>query len=123
MELNDITGEVVRSAMKVHTALGPGLLESAYRICLGHELRRRGLVVEREVRLPVNYDGLQIDVGYRIDLLVEGQVIVEVKAVSRVHPLHTAQLLSYLRLSGLRVGLLLNFCVRSMRHGIRRMVN
>ncbi|HEY5544645.1 MAG TPA: GxxExxY protein [Gemmatimonadaceae bacterium] len=122
MEQN-ITSEVVRAAMKVHTALDPGLLESAYKACLGHELTRRGLHVERESPLPVEYDGIQIDVSYRIDLLVESIVIVEAKAVSKLKPLHEAQLLSYLRLSGLHVGLLINFCVQSLRDGIKQMVN
>ena len=122
MEQNHVSGEIVHAAMKIHTVLGPGLLESVYKACLGHELTRRGLRVEREYAVPISYDGLQIDVGYRVDLLVESNVIVEVKA-ARHHPLHEAQLLSYLRLTGLRVGLLLNFWVPSMRDGIKRMVN
>ena len=122
MELNHITGEIVRAAMKVHTVLGPGLLESVYKACLAHELKRRGFQLEREYPVAIDYEELQIDGAYRIDLLVEGRVIVEVKAAKH-HPLYEAQLLSYLRLTGLRVGLLINFCVPSMRDGIKRMVN
>lgn len=121
MEQNQVTGEIVRSAIKVHTALGPGLLESAYKACLQHELTKRGLRSEREFPVSLNYDGLRIDVGYRVDLLVEGAVIVEVKAAKH-HPLYEAQLLSYLKVTGLHVGLLLNFHVVSMKDGIKRMV-
>ncbi|HYX68015.1 MAG TPA: GxxExxY protein [Terriglobales bacterium] len=120
---NHLTGEVVDAAMKVHTALGPGLLESAYEACLAHELRKRGLRVETQVPLPVTYEGMQIELGYRIDLLVEGQVIVELKAVETVLPVHKAQLLSYLRLSGRRLGLLINFHVERLKDGITRIVN
>ena len=123
MELNAITGEVVRSAIKVHSLLGPGLLESAYRRCLVHDLSRRGLKVETEYALPIEFDGLLIDAGYRVDLLVEDVVIVEVKAVIKVLPIHQAQLLSYLRLSDRPVGLLINFHVWRLTDGIQRMVN
>lgn len=109
--------------MRVHSALGPGLLESAYRLCLAHELRKRGFAVQLEVPLPITYDGVQIDAGYRIDILVDGAVLVEVKAVMKLHPIHEAQLLSYLKLGGYRVGLLINFHVRQLRNGITRMVN
>ena len=95
MEINEITGQIIDSAMKVHTVLGPGLLESAYEACLAHELRKRGFTVEVQRGLPIEYDGVLLDVGYRIDLLVEDTVIVEVKAVNEVHPIHHAQLLSY----------------------------
>jgi len=120
---NQISGEIVDSAMKVHSALGPGLLESAYEACLAYELRKRGVIVEQQVALPVLYDGVTLDLGYRIDLLVEDEVIVELKSVAKVLAIYEAQLLSYLRLSGRRLGLLLNFNVLHMRDGIKRMVN
>ena len=123
MELNEISGQVVDAAMKVHTALGPGLLENAYEACLEHELGKRGLRVKRQVALPVVYDGVQIDLGYRLDLLVEDAVIVELKAADRIAPIHEAQLLSYLKLSGRKLGLLINFNVLHLKDGIRRMVN
>jgi len=123
MEINLITGEIVQAAIKVHSALGPGLLESAYKACLSHELRKRDLRVAVERPIPIAYDGIEIDVGYRIDLLVEELVIVELKSVTRVLPLHEAQLLAYLKLSGRPVGLLINFNVPRLVEGIRRMVN
>jgi len=123
MELNEISGQVVDAAMKVHTALGPGLLENAYEACLEHELGKRGLRVKRQVALPVVYDGVQIDLGYRLDLLVEDAVIVELKAADRIAPIHEAQLLSYLKLSGKKLGLLINFNVLHLKDGMRRMVN
>lgn len=123
MELNDITGEIVDAAIKVHKALGPGLLESAYKTCLAYELRKRGLKVETEVAVPIFYDGVVIDVGYRMDLLVEDQVPVELKAVSEIIPIFKAQLLSHLKLSDKRVGLLINFHVELLKDGIVRMVN
>jgi GxxExxY protein len=121
--INQVTGAVVAAAMKVHTVLGPGLLESAYQGCLGHELRNRGLRVLSQVGLPVVYDGEEIELGYRMDLVVENRVIVEVKCVEAIHPVHEAQLLSYMRLSGIPVGLLINFYVRHLRDGIKRMVD
>lgn len=123
MEINEITGQVVDSAMRVHTVLGPGLLESPYRVCLTHELRKRGRVVLMEHALPVQYDGVQIEIGYRVDLLVDACVVVELKAVAKLSPLHEAQLLSYLRLSSHKVGLLINFHVVHLRDGIVRLVN
>lgn len=121
MEINEITGQIIDSAMKVHTVLGPGLLESAYEACLAHELRKRGFTVEVQRGLPIEYDGVLLDVGYRIDLLVEDTVIVEVKAVNEVHPIHHAQLLSYLKLSKKKIGLLINFHVVRLKDGIKRM--
>ena len=121
--INEIPGIVVDAAMKVHTELGPGLLESAYSACMAYELRQRGLKVESEVGLPLVYGGVEMEVGYRLDLLVEDLVIVELKAVQQLLPLHEAQLLSYLKLSGRKVGLLLNFNVLRMMDGIKRMVN
>ncbi|QDU61378.1 hypothetical protein Pan216_22340 [Planctomycetes bacterium Pan216] len=123
METNDITGTIVDAAMKVHTTLGPGLLESAYEACLTYELRDRGLNVQSQVGLPVVYGEIHIDVGYRVDLLVEKSVIVELKAVTALLAIHEAQLLSYLRLSGCHVGLLLNFHVPRLKDGIKRIIN
>ena len=123
MHVNEVSGQIVDAAMCVHSALGPGLLESAYQGCLVHELRKRGLEVRSREILPVVYDGVTIDVGYRIDLEVAGSVIVELKAVEKLLPLHQAQLLSYLKLSGMRVGLLINFNVLHLRDGITRLVN
>jgi len=121
--INRVSGAVVDAAMKVHSLLGPGLLESAYEACLAHEVRRRGFRVERQVGLPVVYEDEKLELGYRIDLLVESLVIVEVKCVEAVHPVHQAQLLSYLRLSGRNVGLLINFHVAHLKDGIQRMVD
>ena len=121
--LNAISGQIVDAAMRVHTVLGPGLLEGAYEVCLAHELRKRGLRVETQVPLPVSYDGVRVDLGYRLDLLVENEVVVELKAIETVLPVHKAQLLSYLRLGGKRLGLLINFHVGRLRDGITRLVN
>lgn len=121
--VNQVTAQIVTGAMKVHSQLGPGLLESAYEACLAHELRREGLEVSRQVELPVVYDGETIDLGYRIDLLVENLVVVELKCVECINPVHQAQLLSYIRLSGKNVGLLINFHVAHLRNGIKRMVD
>ncbi|HEU5184892.1 MAG TPA: GxxExxY protein [Gemmatimonadaceae bacterium] len=123
MSLNDSSGAVVDAAIKVHTALGPGLLEGAYEGCLVHELRKRGHLVVQQLSLPVLYDGICIDLGYRIDLLVDGGLVVEVKSVGKLAPIHNAQLLSYLKLGGYKVGLLLNFNVPHLKDGIRRMAN
>jgi GxxExxY protein len=122
-DVNEVSGIVVDTAMKVHTALGPGLLESAYGACLLHELGKRRLKVKSQAALPVVYDDVKIDVGYRIDLLVEDVVVVELKAVEKLMPIHDAQLLSYLRLGGYKVGLLINFNVLHLKDGIKRMVN
>ena len=123
MPINEHTGAVITAAMRVHTILAPGLLEAVYKRCLAHELRKRGLRVEEELELPVVYDDVCVELGYRIDLLVNGVVVVEVKSVAKVLPVHQAQLLSYLRLSGHRVGLLINFNVPHLKEGIRRMVH
>jgi len=123
MEINQVSGIVVDAAMKVHTALGPGLLESAYELCLIRELRKRGLHVESQVPIAVRYDGETLDVGYRADLLVESVVLVELKSAETVLPIHKAQLLSYLRLSGKEVGLLINFNVEHLKNGIKRVIN
>lgn len=123
MRVNEVTAAVIGAAIEVHRELGPGLLESTYEACLLHELIERGFSVERQKRLPVQYRGVRIDCGYRIDLLVEGQVIVELKAVPRVVAVHTAQMLTYLKLSGLHVGLLLNFHTLRMKDGVHRYVH
>lgn len=117
---NQLTGTVIDAALKVHTALGPGLLESAYEACLAYELIQRGLKVERQKELPVLYEGVRIDCGYRLDLLVENDLIVELKAVEAVAPIHHAQLLSYLRLANKPVGLLINFHEEHLKDGIIR---
>jgi GxxExxY protein len=122
-QINRITGIIVDAAIKVHTVLGPGLLENTYKTCLAHELTRRGLKVAREVALPVVYDGVKLELGYRLDILVEDAVIIEAKAVEALAPIHEAQLLCYLKLSGIKVGLLINFNVLHLRDGIKRMVN
>jgi GxxExxY protein len=121
--LNEVTGQIIGAANAVHRALGPGLLESAYEACLAFELVQRQLVVEKQKPLPVVYREVRLDCGYRIDLLVEDAVIVEIKAVEEVIPIHKAQLLSYLRLANRKVELLLNFNVQVMKDGISRIVN
>ena len=121
-ELNKITETVIGAAMAVHKELGPGLLESAYEACMVFELADRGLAVEQQKPLPVKYREVKLDCGYRLDLLVDGKVIVELKAVEKLEPIHEAQLLSYLKLSGCKVGLLINFNVRVLKLGIRRLV-
>ncbi len=123
MELNELSGQVVDAAMKVHSVLGPGLLENAYEVCLKYELEKRGPTVGQQVGLPVVYDGVRMDVGYRLDLLVNGEIIVELKAVDSLTAVHEAQLLSYLKLSGKKIGLLINFNVAHLKNGIKRMVN
>ncbi len=123
MELNKITEIIIGAAIAVHRALGPGLLESTYEACMLYELNERGLKTERQKALPVTYRGVHLECGYRIDLLVEDLVIVELKAVEKLEPIHEAQLLSYLKLSGLQVGLLINCNVIELRRGIRRLVN
>ena len=121
-QLNRTTESVIGAAIAVHRELGPGLLESAYEACLAFELVERGLTVEQQKALPVKYRGVKVDCGYRIDLLVGGKVIIELKAVERLEPIHEAQLLSYLKLSGCKVGLLINFNVKVLKSGIRRLV-
>ena len=121
--LNDITREIIGAAIAVHRELGPGMLESAYEACLAYELVQRGFKVERQKEVPIRYREVTLDCAYRIDLLVEDKVVVEVKALESLHPVHEAQLLSYLRLSGHKVGLLINFNVRVLKTGIRRVVN
>jgi GxxExxY protein len=121
--LNGITETIIGAAIEVHRSLGPGLLESAYEACLAFELTERGLKVHSQKPLPVIYREIHLDCGYRLDLLVEDSVIVEVKAVDGLAPIHQAQVLSYLKLSGCKVGLLINFNARVLKEGIRRVVN
>ncbi|MCL0061110.1 GxxExxY protein [Dehalococcoidia bacterium] len=119
---DEITQTIIGAAMAVHRELGPGLLESTYQACLAWELAQRGLKVEPQKALPVIYHDVQLDCGYRIDMLVADQIVVELKAVERLEPIHQAQLLSYLKLSGYKVGLLINFNVKVLKNGIRRLV-
>ncbi|MBN1908896.1 MAG: GxxExxY protein [Pirellulales bacterium] len=123
MQHEELTGRIIEAAMKVHSVLGPGLLESAYEACLLYELHRQGLQAVSQVELPVVYENVRIDAGYRLDLLVEDTVIVELKAVEKLLPIHQAQLLSYLKLSDKPVGLLINFNVTHLKDGLKRMVN
>ena len=120
--LNKITYDIIGAAYRVHRETGPGLLESTYEVCLEYELREMGWNVERQVELPVIYREVRLDAGYRIDLLVENSIIVELKAVEKLHPVHRAQLMTYLKLSGRKLGLLMNFNVDNMQNGIRRVV-
>jgi GxxExxY protein len=120
METNEITGKILDAAFTVHTALGPGLLESAYEACLVYELRKAGLNAEVQKPLPLVYEDIKLDCGYRIDILVENEVIVELKTVEAFRDVHVAQVLTYLRLSGKHVGLLLNFYVKSLKDGFKR---
>jgi GxxExxY protein len=120
---DELTRMIIGAAIQVHRHLGPGLLESTYEACLAFELAGRGLAVERQKELPVVYREVRIDCGYRIDLLVNGLVIVELKSVDQLHPIHEAQLLSYLKHSGLKVGLLMNFNVEALTRGLKRIVN
>ena len=122
-EINVRSGQVVDAAMQVHSALGPGLLESAYQTCLAYELRKRGFRVRAQHPMPIVYNDVRIDIGYKADLLVDDVVVVELKAVTKVLPIHVAQLLSYLKLSSFRVGLLINFHVLHLKDGITRIVN
>ena len=123
MKLKHITSQIIALAIKVHSALGPGLLENAYKLCLAHELRSRGLHVELEKPIPISYNGIVIDVGYRADMLVEYQVVVETKAVTSLLSLFRAQLVSQLRMGKFPVGLVINFHVEKLKDGIMRVVN
>ena len=122
MEVNDITHEILDSAYKVHTALGPGLLESAYRTCLVYELKKKGLKVEEEKPQPLIYEEVKLNCGYRIDILVENRVVVELKTVEAFNDVHIAQVLTYLKLTNNHIGLLLNFYTKSLKNGIKRVV-
>jgi len=121
-EWDRITESIIGAAITVHRELGPGLLESAYEACLAYELAKSGLAVERQKALPVKYKGVTVDCGYRLDLYAEDKVILELKAVEKLEPIHEAQVLSYLKLSGSKVGLLINFNVKVLKSGVRRFV-
>ena len=123
METNDLTSAIIGAAIEVHRRLGPGLLESAYRVCLAYELRKRGFNVIEEQPVPVVYDEIKLECGFRADLIVNSLVVVELKAKSSIHPIDRAQTLSHLRLLGLRVGLLINFHVERLVDGVDRIVN
>jgi GxxExxY protein len=121
-EVNEVARKVVDAAYAVHKALGPGLLEGVYELCLAHEVTKKGLTAERQVNLPIDYAGVRLESGLRIDMLVGQRVIVEIKAVETILPVHKAQLLTYLKLSGYRLGLLINFNVPLIKDGISRMI-
>ena len=121
-ELNGISRRIIGAAIEVHRTLGPGLLETAYEACLEYELTQTGLAVERQKLLPIAYKTVEIDASYRLDLLVNRKVIVELKAVEQVHPIYKTQLLTYLKLSGLKLGLLINFNVKILRDGVSRVI-
>ena len=123
MKIEEVGKQIVDSAIQVHRTLGPGLLESAYQACLTHELRKRGLHVACEVLQPLQYDGIQIDAGYRLDMLVENMIIIENKTVDTLLPIHKAQLITYLRLRDCRLGYLINWHVPMVKDGIKRIVN
>ena len=123
MTENEIGGTIIASAMKVHSVLGPGLLENAYEMCLSYELTRAGISIRKQVPIPIRYEELTVENGYRIDLLANDRVVIELKALEAVLPVHRGQLLSYLRLGGFKLGYLLNFNAPRMREGITRMVN
>lgn len=122
-ELNSVSEKIILGAIRVHRELGPGLLESTYEACLAHELTSLGLEFVRQKSCPVRYRGLEIECGYRMDLLVQDRVVVELKAVDRILPIHKAQLLSYLKMSNLNLGLLINFNVPLLKEGIQRVMN
>ena len=120
--LNELTEAIIGAAMEVHRALGPGLLESTYEMCLCRELSVRGIPFERQVSIPVEYKGVKLDCGYRADIVVDGTILVEIKAIDSLLSIHDAQLLSYLKLGGWQIGLLINFNVELLKHGLRRRV-
>ncbi len=122
-ELDDITGAIVDASMKIHMELGPGLLESVYEVVLARALERRGFCVERQKVICFEYDGIVFDEGFRTDLLVDGRVLVELKSVEKLAPVHSKQLLTYLRLTNLSVGLLINFGAATLKEGLHRIVN
>ena len=122
MDVNQLTEVIIGASIEVHRALGPGLLESAYEECLCHELRLKSIQYERQKQLNLSYKGIKLDCGYRLDLLVENQVIIELKTIDKLSPIHDAQILTYLRLAKCNVGLLINFNVPVLRQGIRRKV-
>jgi len=122
VELNALTEQVLKYAFKVHSALGPGLLESSYKECLFYELNKNGIFTEKEKPMPLYYEEVKMDVGYRVDLMIENKVVVETKCVEAFTDVHTAQLITYLKLSGCKIGLLLNFKTASLKNGIKRII-
>ncbi len=123
MEINEITSEIINKSIKVHRVLGPGLLESAYKECLCFELNKSGLYIEKEKALPLLYEDVKLDCGYRIDIMVENKVIIEVKSVDALIDIHMAQILTYLKLTNSKIGLLINFNVELLKNGIKRCIN
>ena len=121
IDINELTGEVIGAAIEVHKALGPGLLETAYEECLCHEFKLRSFPFERQKELPIEYKGVKLDCGYRLDIVVWSKIILELKSCSELQPIHEAQLLTYLKLTGLKVGLLINFNVPVLKEGIKRL--
>lgn len=122
MQFDELSRRVISCALEVHRELGPGLLESAYERCLAHELTLKGIAFELQKAMPVEYKGVQIDCGYRLDLLVDGRIALQVKAVAAIEPIHEAQVLTYMKLAKVRTGLLINFNVALLRHGVQRFV-
>jgi len=120
--LNQLTEAIIGAAIEVHRALGPGLLESTYEMCLCRELTIRGITFERQVSIPVQYKGIKLDCGYRADIVVNGSILVEIKAIDSLLPIHDAQVLTYLKLGDWKIGLLMNFNVELLKHGLRRRV-
>ena len=123
MDINKLTGQVIGAAIEVHKALGPGLLESAYEECLCHELLLRKISIQRQLAVPIKYKGVNLDCGYQLDIVVANELIVELKACEKVLPIHEAQLLTYLKLTRIKYGLLINFNVPILKEGIKRMAN
>ena len=123
MHINDLTGKIIGAAIEVHKALGPGLLESAYEECLCYEFQQKKMSFERQKPLPIIYKEVELDCGYKLDVVVENIIILELKACKKIEPIHEAQLLTYLKLSGMKVGLLINFNVPVLKDGIKRLVN
>ncbi len=122
MDINALTGKVIGAAIEVHRTLGPGLLESTYEECLCHELNLRKIKFERQKEIPIDYKGIKLDCGYRLDLLINKRLILELKCCESLQPIHEAQLLTYLKLTGIKIGLLINFNVPLLREGIKRIV-
>jgi len=120
--LESVAADIVDAALRVHRALGPGLLESVYEVCLAHELTKRGHIVGRQIQIPVAYDGMRFDAGFRIDLLIGGEVVIELKAVNMITDVHRAQLLTYMKLAEKRLGFLINFNEARIKDGIKRLV-
>ncbi|HQV55430.1 MAG: GxxExxY protein [Chitinophagaceae bacterium] len=120
--INELTGKIIGASFKVHSALGPGLLESSYKECLFYELSKEGLFVEKEKALPLVYEEIKLDIGYRLDLFVENKVVVEIKSIEAFTDVHTAQVLTYLKLTRCKVGLLINFNVADLKKGIKRLI-